>query len=241
MGLFRFKRFELSDAGCGMKISTDGVLLGAWALQECKSKEMIGPFHIVDAGTGSGLIALLLAQRFEDAHITGVEIDPEAAHTAAINFQSSPWSANLQTVAGDFKALEGQFDAIVSNPPYFYATELTSPDCQRRLARHENTLTLSHLISVASRVLRCGGYLSMVLPCGRDKELAFLSALHHFSLSRRTEVVTVEGKQPKRVLYELRKAPFSGPCVSNRLCIRQSDGSFSPEYLSLVKDFYLWL
>src|SRR5690606_40255750 len=128
--VFRFKRFDVDQEGCAMKINTDGVLLGATAT-------INRPARILDIGTGTGVIALMLAQRYPSARITAIEIDPEAANTADKNFKASPFSANLNCQAVGLQHFETrqQFDLIVSNPPYFLHS-LTSKDDRNRLARH---------------------------------------------------------------------------------------------------------
>lgn len=128
---FRFKLFTVWHDHCAMKVGTDGVLLGAWAQQKHART-------ILDIGTGSGLIALMLAQRFQEAEITGIDIDPSAAKQASDNFRLSPWSHRMHARCIDlhtFSLEDGHFDLIVSNPPYFSAS-LKNPNQQRATARH---------------------------------------------------------------------------------------------------------
>lgn len=249
MSRFRFKQFEIDDRGCGMKIGTDGVLLGAWALAPSPTASFNdSPLRVLDVGTGSGLIALMLAQRLGNAQITGVEINPEAASAAASNFALSPWSARLFAVNEDFLKFSERdlrFDAVVSNPPFFSngTNKTNNPDPLRHSARHDDTLTLEKLFHGSSAVLNPQGRLALILPTDRERDARFLSEFFHFSLSRRTEVVTAQGKPPKRVLleYVLRPCAALNPENTVLTLTATAPASYSPQYAALVRDFYLAL
>ena len=141
---FSFKQFEMSNCRSAMKIGTDGVLLGAWAIGTPISRQSDEELRIMDVGSGTGLIALMLAQRFPEATIVGVECDRDAAEEGADNFAGSPWHENLQMVHADFNTIAQEstsesLDAVVSNPPFF-TNGAHAPDMQRLAARHEGTL-----------------------------------------------------------------------------------------------------
>ena len=159
---FRFRQFTVWHDRCAMKVGTDGVLLGAWAGQG-------RPGKILDIGTGSGLIALMLAQRFPEARITGIEPDAEAAAQAGENFLCSPWhdrlavsTATLQDFTSGAAGKE-TFDLIVSNPP-FYDSTLLNPDARRSAARHTATLPYSELMRCASALMTGTSELDIIIP-----------------------------------------------------------------------------
>lgn len=234
-----------------MKVGTDGVLLGAWCqasshahIPEVHPDETCRVSKILDVGCGTGVISLMLAQRFPNAMITGVEIDPQAAREARENFDRSPWSDRLTVVEGDFKSLfgtyeESPFDLIVSNPPFFTNGEL-SPDNARLTARHESGLQLQSLIDISGKIIAENGSLCLVLPYERADELEWLAVAYRFSLVRLVKVSTVPRKPPRRLLAELvpLSANYPAPNFSS-LCIHDENGGFSQEYTTLLKSFYL--
>ena len=145
--MFRFKRFSVCQQGCAMKVGTDGVLLGAWCALEASQR------RVLDIGTGTGVIALMAAQRSAEARITAVDIDGECARRAAGNFAASPWGDRLEAVQADIRdfASGHTFDHIITNPPYF-SSSLLPPDSGRRLARHCVALPFADL--AAARTVR---------------------------------------------------------------------------------------
>jgi tRNA1Val (adenine37-N6)-methyltransferase len=232
--VFNFKQFAIANSASAMKVGTDGVLLGAWA-SGCG-------LRILDIGCGTGLIALMMAQRFPAATVVGVEIDPAAASEAASNFSNSPWANRLQAIQGDIcqlsaEALGGRFDIIVSNPPFF-ANGIVSPEAARQQARHESALSLEKLLSVAANLLTDNGSFSVILPADREQDLKYQAVVSKLALVRLTRVTTVPRKPAKRLMAELRPSANSG-CQEAALSIRGADGEFSQEYINLVKDFYL--
>lgn len=230
--MFRFKHFAIEDNGTAMKVGTDGVLLGAWAdVAEDKS--------ILDVGTGSGIIAIMAAQRNATAHITAVDIDADAVAQAQANILATPWHNRIACKHLDIKAFasDAKFDHIISNPPYF-VEKTHSPNAQRSLARSAESLPFRVLVESAERLLNVGGKLSVVLPT--ESALLFrYEAFERLWLSRLCSVVTVEDDAPKRVLMEFvyTDKPLMPRC--EELVIQQRDGSYSPKYRELTKDFYL--
>jgi len=159
--MFRFKQFDVDQTGCAMKINTDGVLLGALT-------EADEPESILDIGTGTGVIALMLAQRYDNAKIDAVEINEEAAQTAAANFKNSPFSARSTVYPFGFEEFFRQnpgkkYDLIVSNPP-FYINALKSPQKGRQLAKHANERFFADLVKVLQSHLTDGGECWIILP-----------------------------------------------------------------------------
>lgn len=231
---FRFKRFNVAQPRSAMKVGTDGVLLGAWARLDSSQR------RILDIGTGTGLIALMAAQRTEawDAQVVAVEIDSESAEDARENFARSEWGARLSVVESPVQEFrpEEQFDHIISNPPYF-VDSLLSPDAARTAARHTTSLTFEELARSAARLLSPDGILSLVLPYDAVGDMTLAAARSGLFLVRREDVKTKESTTPKRSLLEFGFTPQ--PTQRTTLTIHIEGGDFSEEYRTLTQDFYL--
>ncbi|MDR3141693.1 MAG: methyltransferase [Tannerellaceae bacterium] len=230
---FQFKQFNIQQDKCAMKVGTDGVLLGAWV--------SAGSCHtILDVGTGTGLIALMLAQR-SPAKIDAIDIDEAAAGQAAGNIASSAFANRIQVFHTSFEEYVTKarhtYDLIVSNPPYF-ANSLKSPDTQKNLARHTDTLSLSSLLSGSKPLLAPDGRIALVLPCQREKELMETALENKLNVVRKTVVIPLPDASPKRLLLEL-SANLSAPCLSDTLVIEESRHQYAAGYIQLTKDFYL--
>lgn len=241
MGLFRFKRFSIDDSRCGMKIGTDGVLLGAWVRIDDSCR------RVIDVGSGSGLIGLMMAQRYPDVEIIGVDIDAEACKDARCNVKQSPWADRITVVNADVEgwipitsACEGEIVSIVSNPP-FYTEPLQSPDSSRALARHGDGFGVEALIKWCAGVMtRDGDSLSFIAPAMRDDDIQYQLSLCRLSPVRITDVVPKAGKAPLRRLYEVRPDKnVTTTCIMDELCLRDSSGAFTEEYTLLTNEFYL--
>lgn len=235
--MFNFKRFSLSDERCAMKIGTDGVLLGAWAAPLSSGEEH---FTAIDIGAGSGLITLMLAQRFEKAHITALEIDPDACADAASNIAASPFAGRATVINDDFthfaSTSTARFDLIASNPPFFTNGQL-APDNARATARHQSALNYQSLIEFASRALRPDGVLAMVTPAEFEDRITASAELARLKVRKLCRVVTRDGRSHSRLLWQV--SPTDGPQQISDLAIRNSDNTFSDEYRALTRDFYL--
>ena len=248
---FRFRRFEVFHDRCAMKVGTDGVLLGAWAGQSLseqplseqllsdasapaqQSDAVAGSFPVLDIGTGSGLVALMLAQRFPGAHITALDIEPSAVEQAQYNFAHSPWPDRLTAVHSSLQSFPSsvRFRLIVSNPPYF-RNSLKNPDKSRELARHTDSLSYSDLVAHTARLLAADGVACYILPAEAESEL--LSLLRAYSLCplRILQVHSKPGKPAKRLLIEFTHLSSSLPATS-------LDGSSSLERDAFsVESFY---
>lgn len=230
--MFQFKRFTIDDANTAMKIGTDGVLLGAWA-------DVVGDSHILDMGTGSGLIAIMAAQRNAEARIVAIDIVEDAVAEARRNVANSMWRERIAVLQGDVNeyASGHKFSHIVSNPPFF-TESLQSPNVARRTARHATTLTFEDIINVAERLLQPNGRLSVVLPY--DSAMTFRRvAYERLWLRRLTNIVTREGDIPKRTLmeFQLCAEPIMPHC--DELTIQHRSGEYTTQYRTLTRDFYL--
>lgn len=230
---FRFKQFALTHRRCAMKIGTDGVLLGAWAqLPEASGTA-------VDVGAGCGVIALMLAQRYPQARVTAVELDADAAEDLRVNVDASPWSERVDVVQSDFTTVEGCYDLIVSNPPFFITGE-RSPQSTRAAARHvDHGLSPTSLVAYAAAHLNRCGRVALIFPAEQLPEVEFQAAMHHLNPLRITEVASSATRPPMRVMAEF--SPTAAACRRARIDIHTADGGYSPDYVSLTKDFYLHL
>ena len=223
---FQFKQFTIRQELCAMKVGTDGTLLGAWAR---------GGHRILDVGTGSGLISLMMAQRFDDALIDAIDSDEDACAQAVQNAADSPFGNRIRVLnksLQEFAKLNPSetYNSIVSNPPYFLHS-LKSPDHRRSAARHADTLPYSDLTKCAFQLLSEDGEFSVIIPfdCRNYlEEEAILSGLY---LSRICAVKTTASKSPKRYLMAFKKCPTT---VQQEELIIGSE-----EYVKLLKDFYL--
>lgn len=232
MGTFRFKQFDIEHSASAMKVGTDGVLLGAWAEIPPQTQ------RILDVGTGSGLIALMMAQRTSSSQITAIEIDSLAVDEAEGNVHRSPWTDRIEVICGDFTSdnNDTKYDLIISNPPFF-TEELRSPDSRRAMARHGDTLNPLTLLRKASGMLTPDGSIAFIAPASLDDEVGFTASLCRLNLMRQTHVCTRQGKQPSRTLWQLTPGDVSAEI--NTLSIRDTANQYTEQYLNLVNDFYL--
>lgn len=215
-GVFRFKRFEVRNERSAMKVNTDGVLLGAATMIPDTPPQTDGPFEVLDAGTGTGTIALMLAQRLSDAGIDfsvkGIDIDADAALEAGENFAQAPWSRNLRAENVPLSRCEGRFDLIVSNPPY-YDESLQNPDARKNLARHTAArdeegregapMSWRTLLDYASSHLKDHGELALVLPADQEAALLRYARMCGFAPVRILRIRTTERKAPSRIVVQL--------------------------------------
>lgn len=241
---FQFKQFFVKHDKCAMKVGTDGVLLGAWTpTGECQMQN--AKCKILDVGTGSGLIALMLAQRCPEAQIDAIDIDPDAVAQARENFASSPWSARLhvsqcalQEWSNNIK--QPTYDLIVSNPPYFTAS-LKNPDAARSAARHNDTLPFSVLIAESAKRLAPDGTLALIVPAEAEPELQALAEAQGLCCTHRCYVHPKPDRPAKRVLIAwqrpLASAMYGGS--TDHLTLEDTHGGRSEAYQHLTRDFYL--
>ena len=215
-----------------MKVGTDGVLLGAWAAVRPQDRRML------DIGTGTGLIALMLAQRAPGAHVTGVDIDDIAQ--ARENAAASPWSGRVAFAQCPVQEFETPpFDLIVSNPPFF-VDSLTCPDQGRTAARHAVHLPFDDLRDAVLRLLAPGGRFAVILPTAEAERFLTICA-GRLALARRTDVRTTPRHPAKRALMEFVRAdrPAAVPEVSELVIGTGEHECYTPEYRALTRDFYL--
>ena len=230
---FRFQQFTVNQSACAMKVGTDGVLLGAWA-------DISGRKQLLDIGAGTGLIALMCAQR-SDAGITAVELDPAAAEQASENIQHSPWARRIELHCMSFQKFAAEcktrFDVIISNPPYFDNARKAESK-ERTAARHNDALPFTDLLKGASALLTDDGSFFCILPAEeRDR---FLMLAESTGLYPKKEMITRThcGKKPMRVLFEFTRNKTE--CSRRELIVHEEGkAEYSAEYKAITKGFYL--
>lgn len=232
---FKFKRFTVYHDRCAMKVGTDGVLLGAWAdVQNARC--------ILDVGTGTGLIALMLAQRSE-ASIHAVDVDTDAVEQARENVKNSPWADRIDVCLQDIKSFPAvcskRFDLIVSNPPYF-TEAVKCPESRRNAARHTDGLSFSDLLNSVSALLADEGAFSVILPAEAATEFIAQAIRVGLYLTRQVWIHTKPQAVPKRVLMTFKKCSNS-VVQAEHLTVEIERHVYSPEFSALVKDYYLFL
>jgi len=230
---FSFKYFTICQDRCAMKVGTDGVLLGAWFNVE-------GAGRILDAGTGTGLIALMVAQR-SGAIIDAVEIDHNACVQAGENVAACPWHDRIRIYHDSFQHFarytENRYDLIVSNPPWF-RNSLKPPVASRTFARHDEMLPMESLLHYGSQILTVNGRFAIVLPADSMQALTEQAYFNNLFPFRITRVRSVEGKPHSRCLVTL-SSITQMKASEDELTIRNSGSSgFTPAYQALIRDYY---
>lgn len=232
---FRFKQFTVYHDRCAMKVGTDGALLGAWA-------DVGRSRRILDVGTGSGLIALMAAQRC-GADIVAIDIDADAVMQARENVSKSPWRERITVQQLDARQMpdgwESGFDTVISNPPYF-VEDVKSPYAGRNRARHAGELDFAGLLDSVRRVLTLDGAFSVVLPAEAASDFTALAIRRKLCVRRQTWVHTKPHIPAKRVLLEYSVSPVIRTETSH-LVIENGPREYSPEFVELLKPFYLAL
>ncbi len=252
---FCFKQFYVHDEQCAMKVGTDGVLLGAWAASTHGAWRMAHG-AILDIGTGSGLIALMLAQRFPNANILGIDIEAHAVQQANANFAASPWASRLHTAHTSLQdyciernlnfcvsecqnigTSELRFNMITSNPPFFN-NSLKAPDTARSTARHTDTLSYEDLLYHSARLLADDGILSLILPIEAEQTIIQEAAHNGLYPTRLCRVRGNQRKPYKRLLIEFQKTS-TATIEEETLTLEDAPNQRSEAYKTLTQDFYL--
>lgn len=241
---FNFKRFSVRNEIAGLKVGTDGVLLGALAdigrvsvSPEMPEGSAAHRPRILDIGTGTGVIALMLAQRCPEAELTGIDIDEHSP--AGENFRNSPWPDRLRFVgkslADYMDGDPGLFDAIVSNPPY-YDNSLLCPDADRSAARHTGSLSYREVITFANDFLSPAGTVSLILPKSEEQRCTRFAASFGLYPYRIWSIRTTPLKSPSRIVADFSRTKERSE--RKELTIQDNDG-YTAEYKELTKEFYL--
>lgn len=239
---FKFKQFIVNQDRCAMKVGTDGVVLGATATFPDQS------LHLADVGTGTGLVSLMVKQRYPNANITAIEIDPDAAAQAQENFDDSPWQ--IKAVCASWQEFASsateKFDGIFCNPPYFTAS-LKNPSASRTLARHNDSLSFNDLIKGAAKILVPGGLFYVILPSADMDAFTRLCSINGLNLKEVLYVhPVIEGPHKRVVLCFTNCTEVASSKAEEKkaeekhLYIETTTRKvYTPEFKLLTQDFYL--
>lgn len=230
---FKFKEFTIFQDKCAMKAGTDAVILGAWCDTSSGS-----PCEILDIGTGTGILSLMMAQRSPSVQITAIEVDEDACEQAEENIAASPWRERITVLKADVRTYfpNKQFDIIISNPP-FYDNETSCRTPSRDIARRTSSLSHKELIDATSRLMKENGHFNVVIPTVAESQFithAIAAGLHP---THRTAIITKKTKAPKRVLlqFKLKARDYQ----EDTLTLFEDGKKPTKEYAYLTKDFYL--
>lgn len=231
---FNFKQFRIVQDRCAMKIGTDAVLLGAW------TPLINNPYSILDIGTGTGILSLILAQRSNAAQIDAIEIEENAYEQATDNFEESPWNDRLFCFHAGLDEFmeepEDEYDLIISNPP-FYTDDYKTEDKQRDLARFEDALPFEDLVEAADLLLSENGIFSVIIPFKEEEQFLALAKefeLYPLKITRVKGTPTTETKRSLLAFTRIQQTP-----LIDELIIETARHQYTPEYINLTKDFYL--
>jgi len=232
---FQFKKFSVEQDRTAMKIGTDGVLVGAWTPIENN------PFSLLDIGTGTGIIALMLAQRSGAEQIDALEIDEDAYEQATDNFENSPWNDRLFCFHAGLDEFveepEDEYDLIVSNPPFF-SEDYKSDNEQRDLARFQDAMPFEDLIEAAALLLSESGIFSVIIPFKEEEKFLALANEYELYPLKITRVKGTPTSEIKRSLLAFSRNEKTDFPV-DELIIETARHIYTPEYIALTKDFYL--
>jgi tRNA1Val (adenine37-N6)-methyltransferase len=233
---FRFRQFTVHQQHAAMKVCTDACIFGAWVANRIKGEK---PNHILDIGTGTGLLSLMLAQE-SSADIDAVEVDSDACEEASANFNDSPWSGRLKVhctpVQSFFSAYP--YDVIVANPP-FYENDLRSPDEKRNKALHGTHLGYGELISNMKRLLAPGGKAFVLIPSEKSKRFEALTEEQAVHVEEKMMIRQTEKHRFFRSIYMLTQNTVINETAISELTIRDAANQYTPEFNMLLKEYYL--
>lgn len=226
---FTFQQFTVNQSEDVFRVGTDGVLLGALANISDKKR-------ILEVGTGSGLISLMLAQRNPDCQITAIDINEKAVLLAKENFENSPFSDRLSVMQSDFKNFNDDeaYDLVVSNPPYFDENS----SAKDAVARQKIELDFNDLIKKSSQLISDEGTFCVIIPFESGPEFISESRLQQFQLIRKVNIAGIIGSKPKRLILEFSKT--EKVLIEEHLTIEKSPRQYSEQYIELTKDFHVF-
>ncbi len=231
---FQFKQFIIQQNKTAMKVGTDGVLLGSWAKISAKAE------RILDIGTGTGLVSLMMAQRSSAKVVDAVELNKSAYQQASENFKESDWSVRLSCHHSSFQEfsneMEGNYDLIVSNPPFYISTQKTVLE-DRDMARHSDNLPFIELLQGVAKLLNNKGSCAFVIPFSEQDNFILLAEKQGLFPSR---IMHVKGNNESPIKRSLLQFSFvKSEILKKELVIENSRHIYTKDYIELVKDFYL--
>ncbi|GAA3763183.1 tRNA1(Val) (adenine(37)-N6)-methyltransferase [Flavobacterium ginsengiterrae] len=233
--MFTFKQFSVNQDKTAMKVGTDGVLLGAW------TPVSHNPFSVLDIGAGTGIIALMIAQRSGAEQIDALEIDEDAYEQAVENFENSPWGDRLFCFHAGLDEFieepEDEYDLIVSNPP-FYAEDYKSSNEQRDLARFQDAMPFDEIVEAADLLLSENGILAIIIPFREEEKFIALAKESELYPIKITRVKGTPSSEIKRSLLAFSRNENTQTEI-DELIIEIERHIYTPEYINLTKDFYL--
>jgi tRNA1Val (adenine37-N6)-methyltransferase len=239
---FQFKQFTIQQDRCAMKVTTDGCLFGAWVSEDV-SYRMPDIRTMLDIGTGTGLLSLMLAQKNTELKIDAIEIDEDAAKQAAENVAASPWKEKIEVFHADAKtfSFSKKYDCIISNPP-FYTNELKGDRTKKNIAHHDEGLLLPELLSIIKNNLNKDGQFYLLLPYKRNDEIRRLVIENELEI---TELVFVRQSVSHDFFRILLSGKLKGETLTetriNEIAIKNEEQQYSTAFMSLLKDYYLHL
>lgn len=235
MSVFQFKKFSIEQGNCAMKVNTDGVLLGALAEPQTQDR-------ILDIGTGTGLIALMCAQRFPHAEVDALEIEREAAATADFNFRESPFSERLHCYNLSFqdfgksgKGYAARYDAILSNPPFFIGS-LKNPEKGKEVARHAGPEFFYDLLDFSAASLTMQGELVLILPPATAAFVKRIAGSYSLFLSGCINLRSFKHSEAHRQILTFKAA--RQPVHTSDFVIYEEQKKYSADYVTVLRDFF---
>lgn len=231
---FQFKKFRVEQDQCAMKVTTDACIQGAWTSIPPDTNS------VLDIGAGTGLLSLMLAQRDTEIRIDAIEIDENAAIQAKSNIQSSPWHNRINLIHGDAKKYTSAYlyDLIICNPPFFINSLLGKNEHENH-AKHNLVLTLENLITIIANLLTQNGCASILLPFEENKQWLNLCKNSGFFEIKRLEIKHNKDQNAKRIISIISRI-CTEPIIET-LVITANHSGYTPEFIQLLKDFYLHL
>ncbi|MEO8117566.1 MAG: methyltransferase [Bacteroidota bacterium] len=229
---FSFKKFTVQQAHCAMKVCTDSCIFGAWAGPE-KSQDKI---KVLDIGTGTGLLSLMLAQRYENVFIDAIEIDEPAAMQATENFTSSPWANRLHAIHSDIEEFPvvNKYDFIISNPPFFH-NNLKSPAPRINTARHVHSMDEEVLIKIIDKHLSVSGSFALMISFERREKCLQAAEKSGCFPAKELWVKQTPEHDYFRAMIQFEKTRANA--VIQKMCIKEKDNIYSKAYYALMNDY----
>lgn len=230
MSIFQFKHFSVTQADNAMKVGTDAMLLGSLAAAE-------NPSRILDIGSGTGVLALMAAQRFANAYVCGVEIDAKSAAEGSANFRNNPWSQRMEMVRSNFLEFQSEspFDLVLSNPP-FYQSRLENLDARLAQSRHESALPVEAMLERVGEILASSGAFWVIIPIETQNHWVQTAQTKGLFPAKEISIQGNPKAETKRVILCFSKNQQA--TTQSHFMVRNLDGSYSKEYIELTKEFH---